>query len=657
MSSIILHIGKETQMLSVPAGAPVLPSILSSEFFLSHPSTLDMPCGGIGTCGKCLVPIRQNGFLALRKLCAATAREGMEIFLEASPSASSTNVDAVERFDDSSCCDEKAPLNSEKTNRSDEEVLHSAAMPRGTGDTFSRSADHVRHMGAAVDLGTTTLEVKVFDLTTGECLGAASDWSALAPFGADVISRIKYIQEHPEGSALLGTLCRRQCMELICSLLPQGTRPEIMTVAGNTIMEHIFAGLDPSPMAVYPFEAPTLFREDKTFTFPECGECRVTLMPCISAYVGGDITAGILVTQLKEKPGALLADIGTNGELVLNQCGRLLCCSTACGPAFEGASIRCGMRAVPGAVSHIRYENGQWLFDLISAQRNSLTTAFSPESSSTKSFSPTDSPEGSSPADSFSENSSPMNPSSDDTAPVPKGFCGSGLVDLLKELLSLGIVDETGRLLSPDDLASPPSAFSSASPSAFSPAFPSDFLSSFLSADDDGNGIFHLPTNGDKNGVLPLDADGDENGVLPLDPDGDKNSFLSQSADGGLSLYPKDVRQLQLAKAAVCAGVETLLQKAGMTSGELTGIELAGGFGKHLNIPNLLAIGMLPPVPGDLIRAVGNTSLAGAERLLLHPESATQLVDIVICCETLELSLSPEFTDFYVDAMMFQSGT
>ena len=407
--------------------------------------------------------------------------------------------------------------------------------------------------GAAVDLGTTTVVVQLFSLSTGNRrpLDTAAEWNAQAAWGADVITRTQHIMTHPDGLEVLSGTIRRQVFDMAAALCARnGADPaELteMTVAGNTIMQHIFAGIDPSPIAAAPYTPVTLFLEGEARHFPESPGTAVTFSPCVAGYVGGDITAGLLSAELLQEPGlSLFLDIGTNGEMALCENGQFLCCSVASGPAFEGGEISCGMTSSPGAVSHVRREGDRFALEVIGDAE-------------------------------------------------PAGLCGSGLIDLLAVLLECGVVDETGRLLPPDEVP--------------------DGMVPFVTEDENGNGIFHLTKD--------------------------------------VTFTAGDVRKLQLAKAAVAAGIEILLSDAGRTGEEVETLFLAGGFGANLNPDSAARIGMIPEALADKIFCVGNSSLSGMRQCLLAPKRREMLLEVQRRCRYLELSGSDAFSDAFIDHIGF----
>ena len=340
-------------------GSKLLPLLIQQGIYA------DAPCGGNGTCGRCLVRVsgevspmteRERHLLGSREGRLACICEAMgDCTVEVDPKAEKMAVQV-----DSYTCKEFE------------------LTPR-------------KGVGAAIDIGTTTVAVYIYDLSSGELTDVFSEVNRQRIFGADVVSRIEYSVKNGH-TALSNTVISQ-----INSMLG-GRRPDRVTVAGNTVMEHLLAGLDPSGMARVPFTTRSLFGGSFTPSegLLEAGE--VYLLPAVSAFVGGDMTGAVVAAGLDEDgPARMLVDIGTNGEIALRSEGRLLCCATAAGPAFEGCGISCGMGGLPGAVRGIRLGKKGLELSVIGNTR-------------------------------------------------PVGICGSGLIDALAVMLELGAMDETGRL-------------------------------------------------------------------------------------------------------------------------------------------------------------------------------------------------------------------
>ena len=460
------------------------------------------PCGGAGTCGRCRVHL------------ADSAGEGEVL-----------------------ACQTQAPANGVLT-----VPEHRGGAILGESTAMSSVTPGRQGLGVAVDLGTTTVVLELLDLSNGHSLGITSVWNALAPYGADVISRCQYCMEYPEGLAELQTRLRGQLHDMLRELGVSAEEVQETVIAGNTVMQHLHAGLSPAGIAVAPFRPVTLFSEES----PENG---LFYAPCVAGYVGGDITAGLLASGLhRREERSLFLDIGTNGEMALGGKDGFLCCAVASGPAFEGVGIRCGMAGTSGAVSHVRWTESGPEFTVIGGGE-------------------------------------------------PIGICGSGLIDLLALLCEKRVISASGLLLGPEE-----------GPEGFE---------AWLGEDENGNGIFYL------------------------------------TEDLSLFLTAKDVRQLQLAKAAVAAGIRVLLKEAGMCLEDVEHLYLAGGFGTYMDVQSAAVIGMLPQALVDKTVLLQNSSLAGARMALLNVECRAKLHEIRQACRYLELSGNAEFNREYPEQMYF----
>jgi uncharacterized 2Fe-2S/4Fe-4S cluster protein (DUF4445 family) len=329
--------------------------------------TVSAPCGGRGLCGKCgvtlvegavggIVPDSGGRFPA----CRALIREDIAISIDAA-----------------------GELVNETT---------AGRKPPGT-------AKKVPRLGAAVDIGTTTISAECIDLDTGESLGLVSRINDQQVFGADVMNRINAAQNGKTGE--LFALVNKQTGRLLRFFAEQyglSDRVEKCAVTGNTTMLHLFANINPSGMGAVPFTP--VFLEQREYRGEELSlpAAELTLLPGISAFVGSDITSGLAFLDILEKKDkSLFIDIGTNGEMALWSGGKLRCCSTAAGPAFEGAEISCGIGGIPGAVNRVALENGKIVCDTIGGI-------------------------------------------------PPRGICGAGLVDALALMLETEVIDETGAM-------------------------------------------------------------------------------------------------------------------------------------------------------------------------------------------------------------------
>lgn len=259
-------------------------------------------------------------------------------------------------------------------------------------------------LGVAVDLGTTTLVAQLVDLETGNVLAVQSALNPQARYGADIMSRVQHAIE-PGGLDKLSNIIRKEIGTLIGRLLSDdghnGKRLCRVALVGNTVMHHLFAGVDCAALSAYPFETPHLDRFATTagqLGWPGQADAGVHFLPCLGGFVGSDILAGVVATEMHKSEQIVgLVDLGTNGEIVIGHGQKMLTASTAAGPAFEGAKISSGMRAATGAISEVHLEDGRLHCHVLGQVE-------------------------------------------------PRGICGSGLVDAVAAWLALKGIDYTGRL-------------------------------------------------------------------------------------------------------------------------------------------------------------------------------------------------------------------
>jgi len=512
--------GKTTEKISASPRDSILANLRDADY--TEP---DAPCGGAGTCLKCIVIVTGR----IRNMDTGTISDVTEQKLLA-------------------CC--YAPAGELSVMVGDSGRM--TVQTTGTRDLTPGGEG----LGFAVDIGTTTVAAFLYDLKTGKQLAALGERNAQRAYGADVISRISACSEGKQES-----LChsiRTQLADMARSLCGQQgvSLREIrkISIAGNTVMEHLFADLDPVSIGVAPFTPVSLFGDTKRASellpelLPEPElDVPLYLCPCVAGYVGGDITAGLMASDSDQLEGLrLYIDIGTNGEMGLGNHDGYICCATAAGPAFEGAEIACGMSGSPGAIDKVSVVDGDIVCHVIGE---------------------TDA----------------------------KGICGSGLIDAIAAMLQLGVINAGGRLLDAEDVDSSKAACR-------------------IAKGSDGQNIFLL--------------------------------------QDGVFIAARDIRELQLAKAAIRAGAETLLQLQGKTAADLTDLVLAGGFGSYMSKYSALRIGLLPEVDPEIIRHVGNAAGAGASQALT-PEGEMRLAAMGRNCSYLELSSSAEFMDNYVEFMAF----
>ena len=419
---------------------------------------------------------------------------------------------------------------------------------------------------AAFDIGTTTLVGVLLDLTTGRERASTSRMNPQTSIGDDVLSRILFASENDQGLSELRGSVIDAINEMIGELAEQASIPRERiyeaSFAGNTTMQLLMEGIDPSALGGVPFSPATggaLLLGSAELGIQIHPRGRVYLFPVIGGFVGGDTVSCIVATQLvEEKRPTALIDIGTNGEIVVANGKRVLATSTAAGPAFEGARIQHGMRASAGAIEKFIVEEGEVRINVV----------------------------GNVP---------------------PVGLCGSALIDAAAELLRHGVLMSEGLLLAPDDL----------------PETVPDAMRERVVVTEDGAAF-----------VL---ASAEESGI-----------------DGPVLLTQNDLRELQLATAAIRAGATILVRRAGLEMPDLHQVLIAGGFGNFIRRSNAQRIGLLPTeVERSRIHFVGNASLNGSRLAAVSQHVRTHAETVARGIEHVDLSMDPAFQEEYVQAIFF----
>ena len=455
---------------------------------------LDHPCGGKGTCGKCAVvlegcvsePNEAEKKAGTRLSCQAKILGDATVWLNADASLQQIEL---------------------------------------SGETFAASRPMEGNFGAAIDIGTTTMALKLCRLSDGAVLASAACANPQRDIAADVIGRME--------AAMAGSLDALQTMVLqaIENLIHEACKEanlleeqvDALLITGNTTMLYLLTGKDPTCLSRSPFLADCLFGYETTILG------RKTYLPhCMDAFVGADITCAVLASQMTETPGpALLCDIGTNGEIALCKNGVLYVTSTAAGPAFEGAGISCGCGSVLGAIDKVWLEGENLCVHTIGE------------------------------------------------APVV-GLCGSGLIDTVAAFLIREDISETGAMSETE---------------------------------------------------------------LPV--------------SGQVKLIRKDIRAVQLAKAAIAAGIQTLLETTNTAETEITDFYICGGFGTHLNLDSAVTIGLIPETLAKKAKVLGNGALSGAVKMMLDRGCHQQAADLAASSKQMNLGGNPQFNENYIDQMLF----
>jgi uncharacterized 2Fe-2S/4Fe-4S cluster protein (DUF4445 family) len=430
-------------------------------------------------------------------------------------------------------------------------------------EKYKKIASGGKIFGIAVDVGTTTVVAKLIDMTDGQSLANQADLNPQARYGDDVISRINYAQTDAKLAELHKTIidCINELTARLCSQASIDTKQIYeMCVVGNTTMNHVFLRLPVAQLGQAPYKAFSLDAKDLSpakiaLQINPAGN--IHTVENIAGFLGSDTTAVALAVDINSAQDlTLVVDIGTNGELVLGTADKLYAASCAAGPAFEGARISCGSRAMEGAIQAVVINEGDIDLDVIGGG-------------------------------------------------MPRSICGSGLIDAVAVLLDLGIIDPTGRFVEPEKL-----------PANLPPAIRSRIVK------HNNQPAFVLAER-------------------------------RATSDERLLLTQQDIRQVQLAKAAVRAGIKLLQKKIGLEDGDIKQVLLAGAFGNYIRRESALRIGLLPNVPTERIHFVGNAASSGAEMLLLSRKCRTQAKKLARKIQYLEIAHQPDFQDVFAESMTF----
>lgn len=408
-------------------------------------------------------------------------------------------------------------------------------------------------LGVAVDVGTTKLAAYLVDLTTGRTVAAQGAMNPQIAYGEDVMARLTYVRQNEGGAAELQAAVVEALNMLFQELCEQAgsscDRTVEAVMVGNTAMHHLLLGLPTHQLGEAPY-VPAV-REPLDVKARELGLCLapgayVHLLPNIAGFVGADHVAMLLASSIGNSEQSVLGlDIGTNTEVALSANGRFLTCSTASGPAFEGAHIRHGMRAAAGAIEHLRIVNCGVEYQTI-----------------------------------------------EDRAPV--GLCGSGVLDAVAQMRLAGVLNERG-----------------------------------------GFNDAHLGVREGEGGPEFL--------LVPA---------AESSIDRDIVLTRSDVGRIQLAKGAIRAGINVLLDEAQLQPGELDAVIVAGAFGTYIDINSAISIGLLPDLPRQRFQQVGNAAGMGAKRALVSRTERRRAQQLATQVDYIELTTDPRFSAEFAEAML-----
>ena len=426
-----------------------------------------------------------------------------------------------------------------------------------------------RILGAAFDIGSTTIAGHLCDLASGTILASTGRMNPQIGYGEDLMSRVSYVMMNPDGAAVLTSIVRSAIDEILGELCIEAEveRSDILelTVVGNPIMHHLFFGFDPRELGTAPFALVTTGALTVRASWVDIEAntgARVYGLPCIAGHVGADTAACVLSeAPHRSERIQLLVDVGTNAEIVLGSSDRLVAASSPTGPAFEGAAISAGQRAAPGAIERIRVD------------RDTLE--------------PTISIIGIDGWSSDPEVAAQMASSG------VTGICGSGIIEAVVELRLADVID--------------------------------------------------------KKGVIRTDLDHPR-----VVADGRTASYRMWD-EPELFITQNDVRAIQLAKAALRAGIDLLMAHLGLTT--LDDVRLAGAFGAHIDPAYAMALGMIPDCDLDHVHPAGNAAGMGALIALLSDDARIEIEEVTRRIEKIETATVPGFQDAFVAAMAIPHDT
>lgn len=492
------------------------------EVLVENSVYINNACNGNGTCGKCRVKSEGKYILS----CESFPEKDMEI---------------------------EVP-EEEKNYR----ALTSGYVPEFELDASADICDEKNKYGVAVDIGTTTVAASLIDMKSGSEVAEASSINPQRIYGLDVLTRISYEANNPkDGIGKLQGLIIDELNSMIAAMCEnaQISRESIIeiAVAANCTMLHMLLGVDASSIGVAPYIP--AFTSARTMAASDVGlklaNARLYCLPSVSGYIGADVVAGAYACGLEKADKSILfIDIGTNGEMVLSKHGKMLSCSCAAGPAFEGMNITCGMRAVNGAIEDVHIsENGIKLEVIGEAS--------------------------------------------------PEGICGSGILATLRELLSCGFLKSNGTFIKKEELS------------------PNDYRFNML----------HM--------------------------NGKKREFVLCGGKEALMVTQSDIRQLQLAKAAISSGIKALLSASEMNVEEIDELVIAGQFGAHLPVSSLTGTGIIPQELQGKVKYVGNSSKTGAYMALMSAAARADMEALAAKIKYIELSGLEAYERIFTESINF----
>jgi uncharacterized 2Fe-2S/4Fe-4S cluster protein (DUF4445 family) len=416
------------------------------------------------------------------------------------------------------------------------------------GDEIVAVAAHgAKWVGMAVDIGTTKIAAYLVEMETGKTLASKGLMNPQISYGEDLVTRIVAASKTPAEAVKFQTLLTEALNQLAADLCVETglTQQSIVdaVIVGNTVIHHLFLRLPVKQLGLAPYIPAT--RAAVNIKAREIGlelapGAYLHLLPNVAGYIGADHVAMLLATRIADAEKTTLAiDIGTNTEICLNYKGQLTSVSCASGPAFEGAHIKFGMRAAPGAIEHVRLEGDRLEIQTIGAE-------------------------------------------------TPVGVCGSGLLDVVAQLRLNNILDKTGRM-------------------GAHPRVHKETVAEFI--------------------------------------------LVERPGQEPITISQKDVRELQLAKAAIRAAIQALVAAVGLIETDIEQVIIAGAFGTFIDVGSAITIGMLPNLPLERFSQVGNAAGTGARLALISLSQRAKAAEIALRDSYIELASVPNFQRTFAESM------
>lgn len=548
---------------------------------------LNLVCGGKGKCGKCRVDIETNGKIESVLACVTKVYKNLNIMI--------TSQDSSAQILTTSVLKDIYPNPSLKFYFVDKSKLETSI---GESDwetlcnklqmDFDRPSIHIlrkisnlfhdstginlivydnaiidvlpgdKNMdlyGLAFDIGSTSIVAYLYDLTTYEQLGISSQLNKQTSIAGDVIGRIEYTINEPNGLKRLHDLVIETVNEIINEICDKNkiNKSSIYQAnfCGNSTMQHLFFEINPQYLGLAPFSSTThdeIIAKAKELKIQINPNGVITFFPLLGGHVGGD-TAAVLLSLPKDEKNRLIIDLGTNGEVAVGKDNYYKVASMASGPALEGYGIEYGMRGTVGAIERVTIYNGNIIYKVIGQV-------------------------------------------------PPIGICGSGIIDIIAELLRNDLINKRGAFVNPDEVKEATLA----------------------------NRIINI---NNKKAFIIAHGEETENG-RPI--------VLTQD----------DIRQVQLAKAAIFTGCTMLIEEAGLKGEDLEEILMAGAFGNYINMDMAQLIGLIPYFEGVPVYSIGNAAATGSQLFLLSQEEKEKCIEIAKNAIHIEIATNPSFTKNYM---------